>query len=241
MMGVILVRMGGELEETIEDYSNCIDNPPTPVVAAYTRMNARRSDASGEFDSPASPSLKQSVSRALCRATETSPPLLQSVHNAMVRAESVAKADKTKNSSNKGRERTSIAGTIVKMMERIESSSDSNMAALMNMMMMRQLEEINQSMARHHKEGRHERKKEKKRRQKRREKRKAKQRSMENLDDHGGKVGVGLSSESSSSSDSSSSDDDSSQDSGYGKGEWRGRFNAGGEQNGLKCLRKEFY
>ena len=63
----------------------------------------------------------------------------KSVQNAMARAESLAKAAKTKNSSNKKKERTSIAGTIVKMMERIDSSSNSTMTANMNMMMMRQM------------------------------------------------------------------------------------------------------
>ncbi len=98
--------------EVFQDYSDRIDDPPTPVVAAYTWVNGR--DADGEFASPASPSLTQSVRNALSRAAETSPPMSQSVRNAMLRAESIAKADKTKNLSNKGRERTSIAGTIVK-------------------------------------------------------------------------------------------------------------------------------
>jgi hypothetical protein len=103
------------------------------------------------------------------------------------------------------------------------------MTTNMNMMMMQQMEEINCGMARRHKEERRERKREKKRRQKHWDKRNAKRRSMMDLDDHGGK-GAGFWSESSSSESSSSSSDDSSQDSGYGKGEWRGELNMGGDK-----------
>jgi hypothetical protein len=59
----------------------------------------------------------------------------------------------------------------------------------MNMMLMRQMEEINRGMERRYKEERRERKREKKRRRKRRDKRNAKRRSMMDLDDHGGKRG----------------------------------------------------
>ena len=111
------------------------------------------------------------------------------------------------------------------MIERIDLSSNSTMTTNMNMMMMRQTEEINRGMVQRHKEERRERKREKKRRQKRWDKRNAKQRSMMDLDDHGEK-GAGFWSESSSSeSSSSSSSDNSSQDSGYGKGEWWGQAN----------------
>jgi len=115
--------------------------------------------------------------------------MLKSVRSAMVRTESLAKADKTKNSSNKSKERTSIAGSIAKMIDRIDSSSNSTLTTNMNMMLMRQMEEINRGMERRYKEERRERKREKKRRRKRRDKRNAKRRSMMDLDDHGGKRG----------------------------------------------------
>ena len=210
------------------DYSNRVENPPSPIVAAYTRVNACDA-ADSLFASPTSASQSQSICNALEKAAESSPPMSKSVQTAMARAESLAKAAKTKNSSNKKKERTSIAGTIVKMIERIDSSSNSTMTANMNMMMMRQMEEMNRGMARRHKEERRERKREKKRRQKRRDKRNAKRQAMIDLDDHGGKGGGSLS-ESSSSESSSSSSDDSSQDSGYGKGEWRGQTNVGGDK-----------
>ena len=122
-------------EEEFQDYSNRIENPPSPIVAAYTRVNAR--DADSLFASPTLPSQTQSVCSALEKAAESTPPMLKSVQNAMARAESLAKAAKTKNSSTKKKERTSIAGTIVKMIERIDSSSNSTMMTNMNMMMMR--------------------------------------------------------------------------------------------------------
>ena len=51
-------------EEEVKDYSNHIDNPPSPIVVAYTQIDAR--DADGEFALPTSPSLTQNVLR-LCR------------------------------------------------------------------------------------------------------------------------------------------------------------------------------
>jgi hypothetical protein len=60
-------------------------------------------------------------------------------------AEDFMKAQKTKNSSNKNKERTLIAGAIVKLVERQDSGG---MAASMSMMLMRQLEAMNSSMDR---------------------------------------------------------------------------------------------
>jgi hypothetical protein len=159
-------------EEEFQDYSDRIENPPSPIVAAYTRVNAH--DADSLFASPTSPSQTQSVCSALEKAAESTPPMSKSVRSAMARAESLAKAAKMKNSSNKKKERTSITGTIVKMIERIDSSSNSTMMTNVNMMMMRQMEEMNRGMARRHKEERRERKREKKRHQKRWDKRNAK-------------------------------------------------------------------
>ena len=160
-------------EEEFQDYSDRIENPPSPNVAAYTRVNTA-CDADSLFASPTSPSQTQSVCSAFEKAAESTPPMSKSVQNAMARAESLAKAAKMKNSSNKKKERTSITGTIVKMIERIDSSSNSTMMTNVNMMMMRQMEEMNRGMARRHKEERRERKREKKRHQKRRDKRNAK-------------------------------------------------------------------
>ncbi len=198
-----------ELEEFL-DYSDRIDDPPSPIVVAYTRVNAVNvCDTDGEFLSPTRPSLSQSVCCALKKAAEGTPPMLKSVCSAMARTESLAKAGKTKNLSNKSKERTSIARSIAKMIDRIDSSSNSTLTANMNMMLMRQMEDINRGMKQHYKEERRERKRGKKRRQKRRERRNAKRRSMMELDDHGGKRGE-VSSESSSSLESSSSSRDNS-------------------------------
>ncbi len=109
-------------------------------------------------------------------AAELTPTVAKSVMDVMSRAESYAKAQKTKNSSNKNKERASVAGTIVKMLERVDSSSnDSAMGAQVNLMIMRQLEEMNKGMARRAREERRERKKERERRKRHRAKKKAKQ------------------------------------------------------------------
>jgi hypothetical protein len=55
------------------------------------------------------------------------------------------KAQKTKNSSSKNKDRTSIAGAIVKLVERQDSGC---MAASMSMMLMRQLDSMNSSLDR---------------------------------------------------------------------------------------------
>ncbi len=61
------------------------------------------------------------------------------------RAKDLMKAQKTKNLSNKSKECTSIAGAIVKMIERQDSGG---MAASILMMLIRQLEAMNSSLDR---------------------------------------------------------------------------------------------
>jgi hypothetical protein len=109
------------------------------------------------------------------------------------RAEDLMKAQKTKNSSNKNKEHTSIAGAIVKLVERQDSSG---MAANMLMMLMRQLKAMNSSMDKQEqqerKQERVERKKRKlrkKRRAMKKAKKKAKKATLAGLNDHGGKAG----------------------------------------------------
>ncbi len=112
-------------EEEDPDYEARVDCPPTPIVVAYTRINLREAD--GEFvPSPlpkSPPTVSQSVRTALERVADSTPPLKKSVTSAIARASSLANAGKTKNSSNKSRKRTSIAGTIVNMLERMDSLS----------------------------------------------------------------------------------------------------------------------
>ena len=83
----------------MQDYGK--NNPPTPIVAAYTRVNAR--DADSLFALPKLPSQTQSVCSALEKAAESTPPMSKSVQSAMARAESLVKAATTKNASNKKR------------------------------------------------------------------------------------------------------------------------------------------
>ncbi len=128
-------------------------------------------DGAGEEDgSPFLPSRTQSVSNALRRAAETTLPMEKSVRNAMIWVELFAKAQKTKNSSNKSKEQASVAGTIVKMLNRMDSSTNESLGAQMNLMIMKQLEEMNRGMARRAPEERRKRANEKKHCRKRWEK-----------------------------------------------------------------------
>jgi hypothetical protein len=61
-------------------------------------------------------------------------------------AESSMKGQKTKNLSNKNKERTSIAGAIVKLIEKQDLGENASVATTMTMMMMRQFEAMNKSM-----------------------------------------------------------------------------------------------
>ncbi len=85
---------------------------------------------------------------------------------ALRKAESTIKAQKTKNSSNKHKECTSITGAIVKLIEQGQESS-SGMGATLSMTLMHQMECINKSMDNQDRQEEKERKKERKHRQKR--------------------------------------------------------------------------
>ncbi len=71
--------------------------------------------------------------------------VMPNIHAGLRRAENVMKAQNTKNSSNKNKERTSIAGAIVKLVERRDLGG---MAASMSIMLMRQLDAMNSSLDR---------------------------------------------------------------------------------------------
>jgi hypothetical protein len=155
--------------------------------------------------------------------------VMPSIRSGPRRADELMKAQKTKNLSNKIKERTSIVGAIMKLVERQESGG---MAARMLMMLMRQLDAMNSSLDRHEqrerKQERRERKKRKlckKRRAMKKAKKKARKATFAGLDDHGGKVGLNSSSSSSRDSNSINSDRDSSsntsQSSNYGHGSWQ--------------------
>ncbi len=166
----------------------------------------------------------------------TLPPALD-VLNGMKSAGSSIKSGKTKNSSNKNKERTSIAGAIVKLIEQGQPGGSScELSTNMSMMLMRQLDSMNRSMdkreRREEKRRKKERKCQKKRHAKKKRKKARKRAACEGLEDHGGKAAGKYSSSSdsdSSSSDSDSSDSDSSESSGdgssqssnYGRGNWQ--------------------
>jgi len=140
----------------------------------------------------------------------TPPPPLQQVHTASTSAASTAairrlststtQSQKTKNSTNKRpKERTSIAGAIVKLIEK-QGNGSGDVAMNMSMMMMRQLEQMNKSMDKRDRREEKERRKKRKRKRKKRKRKKARKGS----------------SVSSSSSSSSSSSDESDSDSSAG-------------------------
>jgi hypothetical protein len=112
---------------------------------------------------------------------------------ALRRASSTTRAEKTKNSSNKvNKDRTSIVGAIVKLIERQQPPSlnqeRDDRSSYMAMTLMRQLDRMNKSMDdREHCD----RKRRAKKRAKRRAKKK-KRRALKDLPDHGGKAGGGV-------------------------------------------------
>ncbi len=75
------------------------------------------------------------------------------------------KNQKTKNSSNKNKDRTSIAGSIAKLIDSLsmnidtDEGEDANVAKRMNMLMMRQLDLMDRTMERREKEDRKEQRK----------------------------------------------------------------------------------
>jgi len=181
---------------------------------------------------------------------ETPRPPMQ-VRDALTKAGSMVRASKMKNVSNKNKERTSIAGAIMKLIELQNrpppSSVSADDAAVMTMTLMRQMESINKSMDERNRRDAKERRKERKRRKKQRAKKKAKKKAkkakraaFEKLDDHGGKEAAQGQSSSdssdSSTSDSNSSDSDSDQSSNYGRGSWRrgvGTMTGGGGEGDI--------
>jgi hypothetical protein len=145
---------------------------------------------------------------------------------ALRRASSTARAEKNKISSNKNKERTSIAGAIVKLPELRQPSLTNERderSAMFTMTIMRQMENLNKLMDNcDHRERRRWKKKHAKKLAKKRKK----HRALEGLDNHGGKAGEGAQSSSSSSSSSSnnnskSNSEDSDQCSCYGCGSWQ--------------------
>jgi len=155
------------------------------------------------------------------------------IRAALKKAGSTLKVSKTKNSSNKNKERTSIAGAIVKLIEQsaAPASSATNIGATATMTLLRQMERMNDNMDKRDRREKRERRKRRKKIAKRKAKKKARKKAKKQAalllqDDHGGKAGGDSSSSSSSSSseESDSSDSDSSdseQSSHYGKGSWR--------------------
>ena len=97
------------------------------------------------------------------------------VRSALKRAESSLKAQKTKNASIKNKEGTLIAGTIAKLLEKDNSSSD-GISANMSMMLMRLMEAINKSTEKRERRERIDKRRKRKRCKKRRAKKRERNR-----------------------------------------------------------------
>jgi hypothetical protein len=113
------------------------------------------------------------------------------VNVALRRASSSVRSDKMKNSSNKNKERTSIAGAIVKLLEQQQPSADSEhneKLEVITMTIMRQMENLNKSMDDCNCQ---ERKQQKKKCAKKRARKRKKRHALEGLNNHGGKAGGG--------------------------------------------------
>ena len=217
---------------------------PSPLRRSPRRVNQSSSDAGGDVNVQPPPAARSGAPpSSISASTEdrTSPSVNDGVthstmakvssddviQSAMAKASSRLTASKTKNSSNKNKDRTSIAGAIVKLIEQ-QNRPASLVGESAAMLLMRQMERMNRSMderdQREKKERRKERKRQKKHSAKKKEKKRAKRAKMAELDDHGGKAGQLSSSSSSSSSssdDSSTSNSSGDESSHYGQGSWR--------------------
>ena len=88
--------------------------------------------------------------------TTSRPPSRTAAARPASRNSSLSKNQKTKNSSNKNKDHTSIAGSIVKLIDSLATNTDeggdANVAKRMNILMMRQLDSMDRRMERREKE-----------------------------------------------------------------------------------------
>ena len=107
--------------------------PPPPVVPSALAPHHHKVQDTGDIEglttAPSMPAFSAPVD----------------VRGALKRVASSVKAQKTKNAFNKNKERTLLAGAIVKLLEKNQSPSD-GMATNMSMMLMKQMEVIHKSM-----------------------------------------------------------------------------------------------
>jgi hypothetical protein len=206
---------GSGSDMSLNNNSAKVVSSPPPPVQDTTGENKEDEDSelAGIGSSITDQQAEQTTSRPPSRTTAARPASRNST--------SSSKNQKTQNSSNKNKDRTSIAGSIAKLINLISTNADkgeeANVAKRMNILMMWQLDSMDMRMERREKEDRKEQDKQKKRQKKKRRKKRAKkaarQAVLEGQADHGGngKVGPGTaddySSISSSSSSSSSGDD----------------------------------
>jgi hypothetical protein len=208
---------GFDFDLECNDEGNQITNPSLPPPIC-------RSNAKEEVE-------EQAMVAGTNDEKDVTLPPASDVVNCIKSKGSSIKSGKTKNSSNKNKERTSIAGAIVKLIEQGQPAGGASceLSANMTMMLMRQLDSMSRSMDERErceeKRKKKERKCQKKRHAKKRRKKARKRVTYEGLEDHRGKAAGKYSS--SSDSDSSNCDtsdcssNGSSQSSNYGWGSWR--------------------
>ena len=155
---------------------------PSPLRRSLRRVNQSSSDASGDVNVQPPPAAQSGALPSSISASieDRMPPSVNDVvtHSAVAKASSndivqsaMAQvssrliASKTKNSSNKNKDRTSIAGAIVKLIEQ-QNRPASSVGELAAIMLMRQMERMNRSMDERDRREKKERRKERKRQKK---------------------------------------------------------------------------
>ena len=166
---------------------------PSPLRHSPRRVNQSSSDAirdvnvqpppaarSGALPSSISASIEDrmppSVNDGVTHSTMAKASSNDVIQSAMAKASSRLTASKTKNSSNENKDRTSIAGAIVKLIEQ-QNHPASSVGESAAIMLMRQMERMNRSMDERDRREKKERRKERKRQKKRRAKKKEKKRA----------------------------------------------------------------
>ena len=146
--------------------------PPTPQrTADWADGAVDESNAGDELTPP--PSLQQVNTASTATASTASTTTASTRRARIAPSSSTAQSQKSKNSTNKIKERTSVAGAIVKLLEK-QGDGSSGQAMQMSMMMARQLEQMNKSMSERDRRERKEKAKARKKKRKRKKKKKKK-------------------------------------------------------------------
>jgi hypothetical protein len=154
----LLRRSPRRVNQSSSDASGDVNVQPPPAA----RSGAPPSSISASTEDGTPPSVNDGVTHsAMAKASSD-----EVIQNAMAKASSRLTASKTKNSSNKNKDRTSIAGAIVKLIEQ-QNRPASLVGESAAIMLMHQMEHMNRSMDERDRREKKERRKERKRQKKR--------------------------------------------------------------------------